>query len=100
MAEDTVIAPGIVTNPERRSGRPTIQGTRLTVDELLYAIAAGESVKGTAREYRISPEQVRDAVRYAAGVVRSLVPVMPDEELDRLAGEAQQRKVPPSEVAD
>ena len=100
MAEDTVVASGIVTNPERRSGRSTIQGTRLAVDEVLYTIAAGESIEGTASEYRLSPEQVRDAVRYAAGVVRELVPVISDEELDRLAAEAQQRKGHPSEVAD
>lgn len=100
MAEDTVIAPGIVTNPERRSGRPTVQGTRLTVDELLYTIAAGESIEETAREYRLTSEQVRDAVRYAAGLVRALVPAMSDEELDRLAAEVRPRETHQSEVAD
>lgn len=100
MAEDTTVAPGVVTNPERHSGRPTIQGTRIAVEQILYSLAAGDPMEEIQSGYRLTPEQMRDALRYAAGLLRELVPVMSDEELDRLAAEAQQHKVHPSEVAD
>ena len=85
MAEDTVVAPGIVRNPERRSGRPTIQGTRIAVEQVLNLLAHGESIESTAYQYGITPDQVRDALRYAEQLVHALVAAPSDEELDRLA---------------
>jgi uncharacterized protein (DUF433 family) len=42
--DDTVLAPGIVMNPERQGGRPTVAGTRITVEHLLDKHAAGRSI--------------------------------------------------------
>jgi len=89
MAEDTadkVVAPGVVTNPGRRHGRPTVQGTRVAVEDVLYALAAGEPVERVTHSYRLSPEQMRHALAYAADLVHALVPALTDDELDDLAG--------------
>jgi uncharacterized protein (DUF433 family) len=87
MAEDivdTVVAPGVVTNPGRRHGRPTIQGTRIAVEDVLYALAAGEPPERVAHSYRLSPEQIRHALAYAADLVHALVPPVTDDELDEM----------------
>lgn len=96
---DTEVAPGIVTNPARRSGRPTIKGTRITVDDVLYRLAAGDTADRVQYNYSLTSEQLRDALRYAADLVRSLVPELTDADLDRMAAEAQQRQHM-SEVGD
>jgi len=84
---DTVVAPGIVTNPGRQGGRPTIAGTRITVEHVLYNLAVGESVEDILHSFpHLTREQVQAAIRYAADLVHALVPEISDEELDRLAG--------------
>src|SRR5437870_3189733 len=42
---DTILAPGIVTNPARRRGKPTLAGTRITVEEVLSKLAADWSIE-------------------------------------------------------
>ncbi len=61
-----VIAPRISVDPQVHSGRPVIEGTRVTVSVVVGAVAAGESIEGVAREYGITPEDVRAALSYAA----------------------------------
>lgn len=86
MAEDTVIAPGIVTNPDRRGGRPTLRGTRIAVEDVLYLLAAGEPVERVLDNYpHLTYGDVQHALRYAADLIHGLIPNMSDDELDRLA---------------
>jgi len=58
--------------PERRGGRPTVRGTRVTVDDVLEALASGWSPEEVAENYRIPLEAVHEALRYALETLRKL----------------------------
>ena len=78
---DTEVAPGIVTNPARRSGRPTIKGTRITVDDVLDKLYWGGSIEGVQNAYpHLSREAIQNAIHYAYQLVRALVPELSDED--------------------
>ncbi len=69
---DTQIAPGIVTNPQRQGGRPTIQGTRITVELVLDQLAAGHSIEDILTDYpHLTREHVLHAIAYAAQLVHA-----------------------------
>lgn len=66
---DTQLAPGIVANPERMGGRPTIAGTRITVEVILDKLAASRTIDDILVDYpHLTRQQVRDA--FAFGVRR------------------------------
>jgi uncharacterized protein (DUF433 family) len=68
---DVEVAPGIVTNPLRRHGRPTLAGTRITVEEVLDKLAAGWSVDDILADWpHLERQQVLRAIAYAAELVR------------------------------
>ncbi len=72
---DTEVAPGIVTNPQRRRGKPTIAGTRITAEEILDKLAAGWSVDDILTDWpHLTREQVLSAIAYAAQLVREQTP--------------------------
>ncbi len=58
--------------PGRRAGRPTVKGTRVTVDDILEALANGWSAEEVARNYRIPVEAVYEALRYALETLRKI----------------------------
>ena len=58
--------------PGRRGGRPTIKGTRITVDDILEALVNGWSVDEVAENYRIPVEAVYEALRYALETLRKV----------------------------
>jgi len=58
--------------PGRRSGRPTVKGTRITVDDILEALANGWSAKEVAENYRIPIEAVYEALKYASETLRKV----------------------------
>ena len=58
--------------PCRRGGRPTVKGTRVTVDDILEALANGWSVEEVAENYRIPVEAVYEALRYALETLRKV----------------------------
>jgi uncharacterized protein (DUF433 family) len=65
---DTPLAEGIVTNPHRRHGAPTLAGTRITVDDVLERITAGRSIDEIVDAFRYVPvtrRQVLQALAYA-----------------------------------
>lgn len=67
---DTQLAPGIVTNPERQGGRPTITGTRITVEIILDKLAAGRTIDDILVDYpHLTRRQILDAIAFAAQVV-------------------------------
>lgn len=64
-------------------GKPTITGTRITVEAILDKLAAGETVDQIVSEYpRLTPEAVRSAIAFAAEALRADV-VYP---LEKIAG--------------
>jgi len=58
--------------PGRRGGRPTVKGTRVTVDDILEALANGWSVEEVAENYRVPLEAVYEALRYALETLRKV----------------------------
>jgi uncharacterized protein (DUF433 family) len=64
-------------------GKPTVSGTRITVEVILDKLAAGETVDQILSEYpRLTPEAVRAAIAFAAEALRADV-VYP---LEKIAG--------------
>ena len=59
----------IVLNKKIRFGKPTIKGTRITVDEVLGALAGGMSFEEIEREYRIKKADILAALRYATKII-------------------------------
>ncbi|GLV47161.1 hypothetical protein TJA_03350 [Thermus sp. LT1-2-5] len=57
----------IVVDPEVMGGKPVVAGTRITVEEILRRLAAGESPEAILEAYpHLTPEGLRAALRYAA----------------------------------
>ncbi len=63
------IAPRIVVDERVQAGKPVIAGTRVPVETVLGALAAGETMERVMSEYRIQKEDVLAAIAYAASVV-------------------------------
>ena len=49
-----------------------MRGTRVTVDDILEALASGWSVEEIAENYRIPVEAVYEALRYALEILRKI----------------------------
>jgi uncharacterized protein (DUF433 family) len=57
----------IVADPDVCLGRPTIRGTRITVDFVLRLIGDGLTAQEIVRDYpELSLEDIKQAARYAA----------------------------------
>ncbi len=64
--------PRIVSETKILFGKPTIAGTRISVELILEELADGASVDDLLREYsHLNREQILEAVRYAAQVIRN-----------------------------
>lgn len=63
------IAPRIVLDDRVHAGKPVIAGTRVPVDVVLGALAAGEEMGQVMAEYRVQREDVLAAIAYAASIV-------------------------------
>ena len=73
----------ITSDPKVMMGKPTVAGTRITVELILEKLAAGESVDQiVAAHPRLTAEAVRAAVAFAAEALRADV-VYP---LEKVAG--------------
>jgi uncharacterized protein (DUF433 family) len=59
----------IVVDEKVRFGKPIVKGTRITVDEVLGALAGGMAFEEVERQYGIRKEQILAALRYAREVV-------------------------------
>jgi uncharacterized protein (DUF433 family) len=72
---DTILAPGISSNPYRQGGRPTISGTRITVEIILDKLAGGQTIEDILADYpHLTREQILNAIAYAARLVHSQSP--------------------------
>ncbi|MEB3861651.1 MAG: DUF433 domain-containing protein [Desulfurococcales archaeon] len=56
--------------PGRRGGRPTIRGTRITVDDTLDMLATGWKPEEVAEEFDIPLEAVYEALRFASKTLK------------------------------
>lgn len=62
----------VVSNPKIMMGKPTIAGTRITVESILERLAAGESQEQIiAANPRLSPDDIRAALAFAAQVLHA-----------------------------
>lgn len=60
----------VTIDPEVQGGTPVIRGTRVPVSVLVEAVAAGDGIDEVARQYRVTSDQVRAALAYAADLVK------------------------------
>jgi uncharacterized protein (DUF433 family) len=56
-------------DPAIMHGRPVIKGRRVPVEVIVGALAAGDTVQEVCEGYRLTEEDVRAALRYAAYVL-------------------------------
>jgi uncharacterized protein (DUF433 family) len=60
----------IVADPKIMMGKPTVAGTRITVELILEKLAAGETVEQILAAYpQLTDEGVRAAIAFAAQVL-------------------------------
>lgn len=63
ISADMPVAPGIVVNTDRRRGKPTLAGTRITVEEVMSKLAADWSIAEILRAWpQLTREQVLQAI--------------------------------------
>jgi uncharacterized protein (DUF433 family) len=78
IREDDVILPGgdghVVAAPGVCGGRPRIRGTRITVADLLAALAAGDTMEGLVEDLDdLSREDILAALKFAASHVNHAI---------------------------
>ena len=56
--------------PGKRGSRPTVKGTRITVDDILDMLAAGWKPEEVAEEFDIPLEAVYEALRFASKTLK------------------------------
>ncbi len=54
----------VIIDPKIRFGKPIIKGTRITVEEVLGALAGGMTYLEIKKEYGLTPEEIRAAIAY------------------------------------
>jgi uncharacterized protein (DUF433 family) len=59
----------VVIDAQVQGGKPVLRGTRVTVDAVVRALAAGDDVATVARAFRLTVDQVRAALVYAADIL-------------------------------
>ncbi len=59
----------IIIDERRRFGKPIIKGTRITVDEVLGALASGMTYEKIEKEYGIKKEDIMAALKYATEII-------------------------------
>lgn len=68
----------ITIDPERRSGKPCVRDTRMTVGDVLGYLAAGMSHEALVEEFpNITEEDIRACLAFAADRERRIVTVTP-----------------------
>lgn len=60
----------IVVDEKIRHGKPTVEGTRITVDEVLDMLEAGMTYQEIEKEYGLTKEQILAVIKYTSSLVR------------------------------
>lgn len=63
--------PKITVDPKVKFGKPVVAGTRVPVDLIVGKIAGGMDIDDVAKEYDLTQNQIRAALKYAAEIVSS-----------------------------
>lgn len=62
----------IWSDPEVMMGKPTVRGTRITVELILEKLAAGETIEQIVNEHpRLTEEAIRAALAFASEALRA-----------------------------
>lgn len=64
----------IITNPKIMVGKPTIAGTRITVELILNLIEHDQTIPEIMDDYDLTEEQVKTAIRYAKKGIEAKFP--------------------------
>ncbi len=59
----------IIIDKKIRHGKPIIEGTRITVDEVFEMLKAGMSYEEIEKEYGIKKEHILAVINYASSLV-------------------------------
>ena len=59
----------IEIDPKICHGKPVIRGTRMPVSLVVGSLAGGMSVEDLAREYELTEEDIRAALRYVGELI-------------------------------
>ena len=60
----------IVINNKVRHGKPIIEGTRITAEEVIGMLESGMTYEEIKREYGISKEDILAVMRYISSLVK------------------------------
>lgn len=60
----------IVIDEDVRHGKPVIEDTRITVEEVLGMLEAGMSFEEINEEYGLDEEEIRSAIRYVSSFLK------------------------------
>jgi len=65
--ESSELLARITTNPDVMVGKPVIRGLRITVEQILKALAGGVSVSELLEDYpELEPQDIQAAILYAS----------------------------------
>ena len=59
----------IIIDENRRFGKPIVKGTRVSVEEILSALAGGMTFEEIEEEYGVRKEDILAALKYATEVI-------------------------------
>ena len=65
-----ILQDNIITDPDIKGGKPVIKGTRVPVDLVIGKLAGGTTPDELIHEYDLTRQQVNDALKYAADIIR------------------------------
>ena len=65
------VFPGVTVDPHILHGKPVLSGTRIPVALIVGQLAGGESFESVSAAYRVTDEQIRAALGYAAQLLAS-----------------------------
>jgi len=65
------VYPGVTVNPNIMQGKPVLTGTRIPVELIVGQLAGGETFETVGVAYRVTDEQIRTALGYAAQLLAS-----------------------------
>ena len=68
--KEQILSDRITVNPKVMVGKPTIRGLRITVEQVLKALASGVSTQELLADYpELEPEDIQAVLSYAAELV-------------------------------
>ena len=68
--KEQILSDRITVNPKVMVGKPTIRGLRITVEQVLKALASGVSTQELLKDYpELEPEDIQAVLSYAAELV-------------------------------